>query len=300
MRAVVRLFQQANGKEALRLTVYADEAFLLNGLIDYLLLLCGAKLSGDGADRRRLLLAALLGGLYGAAALVPALGFLQLAPIRAASLAAMVLLAYGVRRRTLRTGLLFLAATCAFAGLAFACTQLFGTGVLLLPGGVYYPVSFPGLVLLASLAYLACSTIFACTAQHGGGEVRTLRLSLAGRSAPVRALCDTGCTLRDPVTGERALVAEAELLQTLLPGAHITAAELAEPASLLLRLHTAQPQLAARLLHYRAVGTQSGLLLALRCGLTDEKGRETSCLTAFSPTPVSDDGSYHALIGGKL
>lgn len=300
MRAVVSLFSQTDGKEAAPLTVYADGAFLLNTLVDYLLLLCGAKLSGGETDRRRLVPAAAFGGLYGAAALIPALAFLRLAPMKAVSLAAMVLLAYGVRRRTLRTGLLFLAAACAFAGLAFACTQVFGTGVLILPGGAYYPVSFLGLVLLASLAYILCYTVFACTAQHGGGEVRTLRLSLAGRSAAVRALCDTGCTLRDPLTGERAIVAEAELLQTLLPDARITAAELAEPASLLVRLHAIEPALHARLLSYRAVGTRAGLLLAVRCGLPEERGQIGSCLVAFSPTPVSDDGSYHALIGGKL
>ena len=34
------------------MTVYADEAFLLNGAVDYLLLVCAAKLGG-GRWRRR-------------------------------------------------------------------------------------------------------------------------------------------------------------------------------------------------------------------------------------------------------
>ena len=51
------------------MTVYADEAFLLNGAVDYLLLICAAKLGGGRIARLRLLAAALFGGLYAAAAL---------------------------------------------------------------------------------------------------------------------------------------------------------------------------------------------------------------------------------------
>ncbi len=44
------------------MTVYADEAFLLNGAVDYLLLICAAKLGGGRIARLRLLAAALFGG----------------------------------------------------------------------------------------------------------------------------------------------------------------------------------------------------------------------------------------------
>ena len=36
------------------MTVYADEAFLLNGAVDYLLLVCAAKLGGGRILRLRL------------------------------------------------------------------------------------------------------------------------------------------------------------------------------------------------------------------------------------------------------
>ena len=291
-------FVHRNGQGGLRMTVYADEAFLLNAAVDYLLLICGAKLGGGRLLRLRFALAAALGGLYAAAALSPRLAFLQALPVKLASLAAMLLLAYGVGRHTLRAGLLFLAAVCAFGGMALAAAQIFGTGVLVLPGGTYYAVSLLGLLLLAGLAYLLCYTVFACTARHGGGEIVPLRLTYGAASVPIRALRDTGCTLCDPVTGERALVAEAGALQALLPGAAIRPAELRDPAALLLRLHTQDPQLPLRLLSYRSVGTQAGLLLALRCETIAANGRRRSCLAAFSPTPVSDGGNYDALTGG--
>ena len=218
------------------MTVYADEAFLLNGAVDYLLLICAAKLGGGRIARLRLLAAALFGGLYAAAALFAPLGVLQGLPMKLVSLVIMLLIAFGAGRQTLRTGLLFLAAVCAFAGAAVLAAQLFGTGVLVLPGGTFYAVSVLGLLLLAGLLYMLCYTVFSCTAQHGG-EIRTMTLLYGGNQVPVRALHDTGCTLRDPMTGERVLVADADALRALLPDASITPAALA----LQMRRHAGGP-----------------------------------------------------------
>ena len=48
------------------------------------------------------------------------------------------------------------------------------------------------------------------------------------------------------MTGERVLVAEAGVLQALLPEADVTPQALADPAALLLRLKTRDPALPAR------------------------------------------------------
>lgn len=281
------------------MTVYADEAFLLNAAIDYLLLVCAAKLCGDRLLRLRLALAAAFGGAYAAAALLPALACLRQLPVKLLSVAGMLLIAFGAGRRLVRTGLVFFAAACAFAGAALVAAQVFGTGVLVLPGGTFYAVSFLGLLLLAALVYLLCDTVFACTVQHGG-QIQPLTLLLNGRQAPIYALHDTGCTLKDPLSGEQVLVAEAASLQTLLPQAQITPDALKDPASLLLRLKTLFPALSVRLLHYRSVGVQTGLLLCLRCEVQTRTGKRRSCLVAFSPTPVSETGTYNALTGGTI
>ena len=48
------------------LRVYVDLAFAVNAVIDYLLLVCSARLSGAAIRRGRLLLAAALGGGFAA------------------------------------------------------------------------------------------------------------------------------------------------------------------------------------------------------------------------------------------
>ena len=51
--------------------VYLDRVVLLNLAVDYLLLVCAAKLGGGRILRLRLALAAAFGGVYAAAALFP-------------------------------------------------------------------------------------------------------------------------------------------------------------------------------------------------------------------------------------
>lgn len=282
------------------MTVYLDELFALNMALNYLLLAGSARLGGGALRRRRLLAAAALGGVYAAAALVPELRFLRAGGMKAAAAALMLLTAFGASVRTVRLGALFLALAFCLGGAAFLCVQALGGGVLLLPSGAYYPVSTAGLLALAGCGYLVAYTVFSRLAEHGGGEITPLYLRANGHTAALRALRDTGNTLRDPITNERVLVTDLRAAQTLLPEAALSAERLARPDALLTELSALYPQLRFRLIPYRAVGTQAGLLLALRCAVTDRQGKRRDVMAAFSPTPVSDGGNFNALTGGCL
>ena len=54
------------------------------------------------------------------------------------------------------------------------------------------------------------------------------------------------------------------------------------------------------MLPYRSVGVSNGILLAMRVEqVRIGKKEQKNMLVALSPTPVSDGGGYHALIGGE-
>lgn len=82
--------------------VYVDLAFAVNAVIDYLLLVCSARLSGAAIRRGRLLLAAALGGSFAAGSFFWA--FLQYWPVGLAVAAGMILVAFGAQRSSLRQG----------------------------------------------------------------------------------------------------------------------------------------------------------------------------------------------------
>ena len=132
------------------MTVYADVAFAVNAAINYVLLLSSARLSGAVIRRGRLAAAAAAGGAYAVACLVPALRFLSGLPLKAAAMLLMLLCAFGREKRLLRLTGLFFAASAAFAGVMLLLCQLAGTGLLLLGGSVFYPVSLTALLLGAA------------------------------------------------------------------------------------------------------------------------------------------------------
>ena len=110
------------------------------------------------------------------------------------------------------------------------------------------------------------------------------------------ALRDTGNTLTDPVAGIPVLVAEGALLLPLLPPGTLMAGELADPVACMERLRDGPLAGRVRLLPYRAVGVERGLLLALRPDGLWVNGERRDMLAALSPTPVSDGGGYGALL----
>ena len=79
--------------------IYVDTLFLLNTMVDYLLLLASARLAGEPLARLRFALGAVLGGLYAVAIFLPGMGFLARPLCRGAAAVLMVLLAFWRSRR---------------------------------------------------------------------------------------------------------------------------------------------------------------------------------------------------------
>ncbi len=281
--------------------IYVDTLFLLNAVIDYLLILAAARLAGEPLRRGRFALGAALGGMYAVAIFLPGLGFLSHPLCRLASAALMMLVSYGGSRRLLRQGVLFIALTCAFGGGVVAIGLLGGTGLALGNGVFYSALDIKVVLLSAAVCYGVLTLVFQRLARHSAasGELTSARLWLGERSVSLTALVDTGNTLTDPATGRPVMVAEGERARPLSPRDRAPGpADLRDPAGAMTRLGTGEWRGRFRLLPYRSVGVDRGLLLAIRVdGLElNGKGRGPA-LVALSPTPVSDGGGYQALIG---
>lgn len=282
------------------MTVYVDVLLGLNTAVNYLLLRGAASMGGCPVRRLRLLAAACLGGVYAALSLLPGLAFLGSLPVQLLCAAAMSVISFGLRKTTVRQTLFFLALSFAFGGAVLLAVQKAEPDMMVLGGRAYYAVSTPALLLLAGLLYGLAALVLAGWGTHTGGDILPLTLELGGRQLTVKALRDTGNTLRDPVTGQSVLVADWQALTRLLPEEPLTQSRFQDPASLLEALSPRHPSCKFRLMPYRAVGVETGLLLALRCKVTEPKQRPRETLVAFSPTAVSCDGRFEALTGGQI
>ena len=220
--------------------IYVDTLFLLNAMVDYLLLLAAARLAGEPLARLRFLLGALLGGGYAVAIFLPGLAFLRHPLCRGAAAVLMLLAAYGGSRRLVRQGVIFLALSCAFAGGVLAVGLMGGQGLALGRSGVIYsPLDLKLVLLSAAGCYGALTMAFSRVGRHtaASGELLPVRLTIGERTAELVALVDTGNTLTDPASGRPVMVAEGDRLTALFPKeCRPERDDLEDPASGLVRL----------------------------------------------------------------
>ncbi len=283
------------------MVVYLDALFLLNFTADYLLLLATAKLAGEVIRRPRLVLGALAGALYAVLIFLPGLGFLNHPLCKVSGAVLMALAAFGGSRRLLRLTLVFFGLSCALAGGVLAAGLLGGQGLTLQNGVLYSAMDVKLMALSAAVCYLLITLVFRRVAKHSGParEVVPAVLKLGERRVALSVLLDTGNTLTDPVTGRPVLVADWQALLPLIPpGLSLDGGDLRDPARVLEDLAEKGFGTRLRLLPYRAVGVECGMLLALRLDSARVGERDYGgILAALSPNRVSDGGGYSGLIG---
>lgn len=283
--------------------VYLDSVFVLNALMDYLLLLSAARLAGLPLRRRRYILAALAGGAYAAAVFLPGCGFLAEMPVKLAAGVLLGLIAYGGEERLLRLLLLFFSVSCGMAGCVLGLGLLAGSGVPAVNGVFYTNVDANVLLIASAAAYIVLTVIFRAAAKHGAeGMLLPVRICTGGRTIQLTALQDSGNGLREPGGTRPVLVIGPGGLDAVFPKEVrrlLTLQALQAPEEVLEPLRKAAPSLRPRLLPYHAVGTPGGLLLAVRTDWAEIAGTRYPGLTAaLSPTALGS--GYTALWGGEV
>lgn len=254
--------------------VYLDLVILLNFLVDFLLLFGTNRLAGYPASVGRTAGAAALGGIYGGVCLIPGFSFLGNTCWRLVFLGLMAVIAFGWNRSALRRGVMFVLLSMALGGIALG----FGSGGWLMLIG-----AAAGVALLCAVAFRD---------KPGARQYLQAELTYGKQKKHLTALCDTGNTLRDPITGGNVLVVGADVAWELLG---LTDAQLAAPIETL----TAARIPGLRLIPYRAVGQPGGMLLAIKIDSVRIGGKGCDPIVAFAPHKLGNEG-YQALAGGVI
>lgn len=289
--AVLTVFSARPGYHEGMDVIYVDELFFLNGLIDYLLLLLAGRLTGASLRRGRILLGAVLGGVYAVGAALPPLGWLRAGGMKLALSLAMVWAAFGGGRQIWRCWLGFLALSAGFAGVVYAAALLSGRDAVY---GAYARISWRVLVLSFGVCYAAVRFFLSRLPRDlARGPVKA-EVRLADRTVALSALRDTGNSLTDPISGCPVLIAGAEALSPLF--ARSLPRPVPADAAALFRLLSEDPVLRPRLrlIPYAALGKPEGLLVCFRPDGVAVEGVPRELLVAVSPAPIA--GGYDALV----
>ena len=242
-------------------TIYIDSLFLINFIIDYLLLLCSAKVASARVFRVWIALGALFGALYACLCILPGWEPVSHPVIKFCAGAAMCLIAFHKETQLLRCTLIFLLTSAGFGGILWALC-LFGS-VPFSGRQLYLPMNRKVLFLSFAGSYAVISLLFRRFDRVARQELQAVTISFQGRSVSCTVLKDTGNTLYDPVSNCGVMVLESK---TILPlfGDCGTLLRADDPSGSF-RALSELPEFSGRLrlIPFSSVGG-SGLLLAFR------------------------------------
>lgn len=286
------------------MVIYIDSAFLLNAALDWLLLYFTGYLAGLEQRWGRLLLAACGGGCYAVATLFFPESILSFELLKAAVGVFLLWGAYGTSAHFWRLIIPFYALSFGLAGAVLAAELFFDTSFLY--GGAYIlPIKGNRLIPVTVGIFLLLFFRGRGSERHQiCREIVPVQFDLLGKTVKIRALRDSGNTLKEELSGAPVLVVEASALAHIWPESLCEFADpeqLKNPEGMIEMAAGIEERPLLRLFSYRSVGTEKGMLLACRVYQVQiGRYRRNSLWVALSPTPVSESREYEALWGGPM
>ncbi len=252
-----------------------EQVMVLNFTADLLLLYGTERILQIPGSWRRYLLAAVLGGVYGAGCCMPGFTFLANGFWKILCTGCICLVAFGIGIATLRAGTMFFVLRIALESLASGWT-----------GGVAWWILFSLAVfwILCALKPWSCQV---------NGTCLPVEITWGGKVVQVTALLDSGNMLKDPISGWPVLVADPTVARALLG---ISSEQLAQPLKTIMSGNI----MGLRLIPYHSVGQAGGMLLGIRADQVVVDGKIKEMIVAFSPNPIGSGKQYSALAGGTV
>lgn len=276
-------------------TIYIDVLFLVNLIVNYLILFCTAHICTARITRWRIALAAGFGAAYAVLTTVFSFPFLASALAKLFTSLMMILLSFG-KRNLLRQYLVFLAVSLAFGGAVFAFSFLFRSDFIEMAGGVYYiHTSLPTLLFSAALCYILLSVIFRRRISDTPEKISRIKIFSGQFEVSLFALRDTGNSLR---TSKNApvIICNYETVRAIFSDEASKLLDASPPQDFPLILDKLSGHGEFSLLPISSVGAEFSLLLTFRPDRIEIDGiADNGAVIALSPTRISNSEKYSAI-----
>lgn len=244
---------------------YMVLAVFLHIMVDFLLIMASKRMLSGCIHPIRAVLGALTGGIYCMGCLLPGMLFLRGGLWYGVSLGLVCLISFGMHREAVKVSALYSLLRVAVDGIS---------------------VSENHLIWVSFFCAVCLMGFYGCKRRY-----LPIELCCGDKKAKLQGLVDTGHTLRDPVTGASVLIVGADIAQRLTG---LSLQQISNPVESMGQI----PGL--RLIPYKSVGRNSGLLLAMPMQKGKIGNRRETVLVAFAPQILDETGKFQALIGGNI
>ena len=291
-------------------TIYIDVLFLLNFLMDLLLLFAAAFVCKKRITIWRVILSSVLGAVYSCAVFFPAISLIYTIIGKAAITFLMVLLAFGWKNPAVffKTYGIFWTVSVVFGGCGFAAAFFangYGAGNVVVSNGEPYLQVGAGALMLAAAGAIGLLYLFTDICRRNFTKDRIiLRLTVirSERKVQIKALIDTGCELCDPLDGSPAMIVYLDAAKNLFSPDEMRLLHLLADSGG--SINVGMVGAGFRLIPFSAVGTERGYLPAVQADIVEEKSGKfrfpSGVLLALAPFSLSADGLYDAVLNPEL
>ncbi len=290
--------------------VYVDVLFVVNLLINYILLKASAILSKAKANRYRMLLGAFLGACYAVLIFFP--DFSVIYSMLFKMLVSMLIVAssfafYSIKGY-IRTLFIFYMVSFGFGGCVLGVFYFSDVGAKLgaiySNGVLYFNLPWTVLATAGLLFYFATKifSYFSGKSLKIGSLRKKLYISFENNTAEVTALMDTGNSLVDPLTLTPVIVAEYKHLKNLFSeDVRLSLDQLESGNITWIISDIVQKGIPARLIPFTSLGKSNGMLIGFvpdKAEIHDSCGVRVldKCVVGIYSKSLSKDRSYGALL----
>lgn len=291
----------------MNLTIYVDVLFLLNMIVDYIVLSSSALIGGRETVKIRLMLASACGAIYSVIIFFPELKLLNIIIFKLLISAVIILIAFKFINiySYFKIFLIYYVVNAIYGGGMYAFYHFTSLGSRMnMSNGVYY-IDLPlwAVIILTFIFYyiIKIFTKFAGS-RAVKQQIRKLNIYFSGTHAAVNALFDTGNTLYDPISLLPVMLVETNALKGRLSESIIKEAMSASTDNLAV-LHEIHPELKLRVIPFKDITGNKSFVYAFKPDkITDaEKNTELPrMLVGIISTKLSADNSFNALLHSKV
>lgn len=294
--------------------IYIDVLFVVNLLINYILLRACSVFSGLKINKYRILLGAFIGACYAVLIFFP--NFSVIYSTICKMLISMLIVAasfpfYSIRSY-IKALLIFYIVSFGFGGCVLGIFYFSDVGTKLgavySNGVLYFNLPWTILALSGTLFYIAVKlfAFFSGRTYKVNNLRKKLYLSFGENTAEITALLDTGNSLVDPVSLSPVIIAEYRQLKNLFnEDIRITLDKIGCDNLTWIMSDVAEKGLPARLIPFSSLGKSNGMLIGFvpdRAEIRDDCGVRVleKCVVGLYNQQLSKDRSYAALLNPYL
>lgn len=295
----------------MREVVYIDVLMVENILMNFMLLYAVNRFCKCKASILRLSLASFFGALYILTVFLPELYVLYSLSMKIIISIIMIIIAFSpyTLRQIVKLLLLFYITAFLACGAIMGVFYLSDMNVEVVNGNFSINnISAYHIIIGSIVAISIVKVAFDFLENHYSMEKRRIKLDVFqdGKKCELNALVDTGNTLRDPLTGNHVIVAFINAISPIMPSEvqqSICFSKNYDELNEVLIDSSVKKRI--RIIPFKALGTENGVLTALRVDYVVVKYKKQNIivkdvLIALYEKPISEDGSFDALAYPEL